>query len=129
MAVYSPAATASVATHFKNSMNENAKVPIQVETYPELFHNEVETWVSRRNRAVLMLRVAELEENTAGELRRLQQLFRKFRVPVTELRADSCDLSTYFSWCLLLDLASVYLAVLERREPAPTPILSSMKKS
>jgi glucose/mannose-6-phosphate isomerase len=128
VAVYSPPATASVAMHFKNSMNENAKVPVQVETYPELFHNEVETWVARRDRAVVMLRVSELEENTKGELNVLKKLLKRFNVPVTEMRTDGCGLQTYLAWSLTLDLATVYLAVLEGRAPAPTPILSQMKK-
>jgi glucose/mannose-6-phosphate isomerase len=126
--VYSPALSASVAVHFKNSMNENAKLPVQVEMYPELFHNEIETWVAGRNRAVVMLRVSESEKNTLREVERLKQLVRKLNVPLTEMRADRCSLGTILSWSLVLDLASVYLAVLEGRAPAPTPILSTMKK-
>jgi glucose/mannose-6-phosphate isomerase len=127
--IYSPAATASVAVHFKNSMNENAKVPVQVESYPELFHNEIETWVAGKDRMVVLLRVSSLEDKTAGEVQRLRQLIRKYKVPLTELRADAVTLGTLLSWSLLLDLASVYLAVLEGRAPAPTPILSTMKRS
>jgi len=59
--VYSSPASASVAYHFKASMNENAKVPVQVETYPELFHNEIETWVAGRNRALVMIRRKHVE--------------------------------------------------------------------
>jgi len=128
VAIYSPPGTASVALHFKNSMNENAKVPVQVETYPELFHNEIETWVKRGDRAVVMLRVLELENNTKGELGMLEKLLKRFKVPVTEMRTEACGLPTYLAWSLTLDLATVYLAVLEGRAPAPTPILSRMKK-
>ena len=126
--VYSPEATASVAVHFKNSMNENAKVPVQVESYPELFHNEIETWVAAANRTVILLRVSDLEVDTAAEVENTKRLLRRFKVPFTELREATLDVSTYFKWSLTLDLASVYLAVLEKIPPAPTPILSQMKK-
>ena len=126
--VYSPEAISSVAVHFKNSMNENAKVPVQVETYPELFHNEIETWVTGLNRTVLLLRLAETEEKTKAELATLGKLFRKFNTHVTELQVERNGLGTLLAWSLTLDLASVYLAVLKGRAPAPTPILSSLKK-
>ena len=126
--VYSPQATSSVAVHFKNSMNENAKVPVQVETYPDLFHNEIETWVTGGNRTIVLLRMSEMEEKTKAELATLRKLFRKFNVKVTELQGKRVELGTLLAWSLTLDLASVYFAVLKGRAPAPTPILSSMKK-
>ena len=126
--VYASPGSLSAAVHFKNSMNENAKVPVQVEAYPELFHNGIETWGAARRRAVVLLR-GPME---GGELRekviKMKRLMIKAGVPVAEFLPEGGVLPTLLSWCLALDLASVYLAVLEKREPAPTPILDQMRK-
>lgn len=126
--IYASPGALSAAVHFKNSVNENAKVPVQVEAYPELLHNGIETWGAPRRRAVVLLRGPregrELSEKVTG----MKRLMRKTGVPVAELHPEGGELSTLLSWCLALDLASVYLAVLEKREPTPTPILTQMRK-
>jgi glucose/mannose-6-phosphate isomerase len=125
--VYASPGASSAAVHFKNSMNENAKVPVLVEEYPELFHNGIETWGAARRRAVILLRGpregGELEQKTM----KLKQLLGAVGVPVAEFLPEGGELPTLLSWCLALDLASVYLAVLEKREPTPTPILNKMR--
>ena len=127
--VYASPGALSAAVHFKNSMNENAKVPVLVEAYPELFHNGIETWRVSGNRAVILLRGpregAEVEEKAVG----LKRMLEEVGVPVAEFRPEGGELATLLSWCLELDLASVYLAVLKKRDPTPTPILSRMRSS
>jgi hypothetical protein len=108
-------------------MNENAKVPVQVEAYPELLHNEVETWVAGKNRAVVMLRMGGDKEEMVRKLDRLKEILNKLKVPLTELRSEGSDMSTFLTWSLTLDLTSVYLAVLEGRAPAPTPLLQQIR--
>jgi glucose/mannose-6-phosphate isomerase len=125
--VYSSPSFASVAHHFKASLNENAKVPVQVESYPELFHNEVETWVSGRNRTVVILRNTRGESEMRRKFDKLGEILRKMKVPATEFLSDGAEMSTILSWSLALDLTSVYLAVLEGRAPAPTPLLQQIR--
>jgi glucose/mannose-6-phosphate isomerase len=125
--VYASPGALSAAVHFKNSVNENAKVPVQVEAYPELLHNGIETWRAARSRAVVLLRGPregpELEEKTA----KLKRMLQVVGVPVVEFVPEGGELATLLGWCLALDLASVYLAVLENIDPTPTPILSKMR--
>lgn len=125
--VYASPGALSAAVHFKNSLNENAKVPVLVEGYPELFHNGIETWRAPRGRAVVLLRGqgegSELKEKAAS----LKLMLKEVGVPVAEFGPEDGELATLLSWCLALDLASIYLAVLERRDPTPTPILSRMR--
>lgn len=125
--VYASPGALSAAVHFKNSMNENAKVPVLVEEYPELFHNGIETWRTSRRRAVVLLRGpregGELKEKAVS----LKKMLEKVGVPVAEFRSEDGELATLLSWCLTLDLASAYLAVLEKRDPTPTPILNRMR--
>ena len=126
--VYASPGALSAAVHFKNSMNENAKVPVQVEGYPELFHNGIETWGAARRRAVVLLRGPKEGDEVGEKVTKMKRLMSKAGVPVTEFLPEAGALPTLLSWCLALDLASVYLAVLEKREPTPTPILTQMRK-
>jgi len=126
--VYASPGALSAAVHFKNSMNENSKVPVLVEAYPELFHNGIETWRAPRNRAVVLLRSVREGVEMRGKIVRLKRMLKEVGVPVAEFRSEDGDLATLLSWCLALDLASGYLAVLEKRDPTPTPILNQMRK-
>jgi len=127
--VYASPGALSAAVHFKNSMNENAKVPVLVEAYPELFHNGVETWGTSRNRAVVLLRGPREGGELKGKAVSLKRMLEEVGVPVAEFRSEDGELATLLSWCLALDLASIYLAVLEKRDPTPTPILNRMRSS
>lgn len=127
--VYASTGASSAAVHFKNSVNENAKVPVLVEAYPELFHNGVETWKASRNRAVVLLRGPREGGQVKEKVVSLKRMLKKVGVPISEFRSEGGELATLLSWCLALDLASVYLAVLEKEDPTPTPILSRMRRS
>ena len=125
--VYSASTLCSIAHHFKASMNENAKVQVQAEEYPELLHNEVETWVAGRNRTVVMLRRRGGEDMMQGKFDRLREILRKNKVPTTQFEVDTGDLGSLLGVALTLDLTSAYLAVLEGTAPAPTPVLTMMR--
>jgi glucose/mannose-6-phosphate isomerase len=125
--VYSSGGTSSLAHHFKASMNENAKVQVQVDDSPELFHNEVETWVAGRNRMVVVLRKKDGEDEVAPKFRELKRILRKRRVAVAEFVADTDDIGSVLSLALTLDLATLYLAVLGGTAPALTPVLGHMR--
>ena len=127
--VYASPGALSAAVHFKNSMNENAKVPVLVEAYPELFHNGIETWRTSKNRTVVLLRGPREEVELRRKIAKLKGMLKEVGVPVAEFRSEEGELATLLSWCLALDLASVYLAVLEKRDPTPTPILNRMKSA
>jgi len=125
--VYASPGAMSAAVHFKNSVNENAKLPVLVEAYPELFHNGIETWGAPRSRAVVLLRGPREGEEMEEKTVKLKRMLKEVGVPVNEFLPEDGELATLLSWCLVLDLASIYLAVLEKRDPTPTPILSRMR--
>jgi len=125
--IYASPGALSAAVHFKNSMNENAKVPVLVEAYPELFHNGIETWRASENRVVVLLRGPREERELQKKIVSLKRMLKEVGVLVAEFRSEDGELATLLSWCLALDLASVYLAVLKKKDPTPTPILSRMR--
>ena len=126
--IYSAPELHSLAHHFKASLNENAKVPAQAEMYPELLHNEVETWVAGRNRTVVILRSKRGGDQMERKFERLKQILKKYKVGLNQFEVDADDLGSLLGIALILDLATAYLAVLEGRAPAPTPVLTLMRK-
>ena len=126
-ALYAPARYESVGHHFAASMNENAKVPVHVGLYPEIFHNEIETWRGAAGRAVVLLRGRDEREEIAKRLARTRSLFSKAGIPWSELAPSGGELSTMLGWCLLLDMASVYVSVLRRTPPTQTPLLDKTR--
>ena len=125
--VYAPARYESVGHHFAASMNENAKVMADVGLYPEIFHNEVETWRKASGRAVVLLRGKDEREEILKRLARARALFSKARIPWLELPPSGGMLSTMLDWSLVLDMASIYVAVLNRVPPVETPLLDGTR--
>jgi glucose/mannose-6-phosphate isomerase len=125
--IYVPVAYASVGHHFQASMNENAKVPVMSGSYPEIFHNEVETWGASFERAVLLLRHGEEEKEVTKRLVRAKSLMSKAGIPVFELYEKGGALCSLLDWCLFLDMVSIYVAVLRKTPPVETPLLDGTR--
>jgi len=125
--IYSPSFSASVGHHFKASMNENAKVSVDSGCYPEIFHNEIETWKSAEDRAVVLLRRPDEDENVSRKLVRAKKILARAGIPVVEVREEGALLSSLLDWCLFLDMASIYAAVLRKIPPISTPLLDKTR--
>jgi len=125
--IYTSSRHASVGHHFKASMNENAKVPVDAGCYPEIFHNEIETWGSSAERAVVILRHAEEDKRISRKIVRAKWILSRAGVPVTEVYEGGGMLSSLLDWCLYMDMVSVYVAVLKKTPPISTPLLDSAR--
>jgi glucose/mannose-6-phosphate isomerase len=125
--IYSSSKYASAARHFKASMNENAKTPVSVDYFPELFHNEVETWLSGGKRAVVLLRHQGEDLEIQRKLAKAESILAQKGIPVTEVRQDGEMLTSLLNWCLFLDMVSVYVSVLNGRAPLQTPMIDIIK--
>lgn len=125
--VYVPKSFASVGQHFQASLNENAKVPAHSGTYPDVFHNEVETWKEGFERVVVLLRYGEEEENVTKRLARTKKLLSEGRIPVYELKENSGLLASLLTASLFLDMVSIYVAILRGVAPIETPLLDGTR--
>lgn len=126
--IYTPAPVFSVGSHFRASMNENAKLPVYAGAYPEIFHNEIETWKWSKERSVIILRKREENETVSKKLARSKSLLRRAGVPVSEVYDFGNSIVNLLSWCLLLDMVSIYVAVLGGTTPIATPLLDGARK-
>lgn len=125
--IYAPARYASIGHHFAASMNENAKVPVSVGFYPEIFHNEIETWKTAAGRAVVLLKAKGEDREVEKRLARARSLFARARIPFTEVAQRGGSLSAILDWCMLLDMVSIYTAVLLKVSPVETPLLDKTR--
>jgi glucose/mannose-6-phosphate isomerase len=126
-AIYTAARHASVGHHFRASMNENAKIPVYAGCYPEIFHNEIETWSSPFERAVVLVRHRNEDEAVRKKLVRSKWLMSRAGMAVSEVFEGGGLLASLLDWCLFLDLVSLYVAVLRKTPPVSTPLLDSAR--
>jgi hypothetical protein len=122
--VYSSTLHASAAYHFKGSMNENAKVAVQVELLPEPFHNEIETWVEKTDRMLVLLRHAGEEQEIKKRIRKMTSLVQVRGTNVVEVWCQESLLASLVRWTLFLDMVSIYIAVLKKTNPLSTLLLN-----
>ncbi len=125
--VYSSTQHASAAYHFKDSMNENAKVAVQVELLPELFHNEIETWAEKTDRMLVLLRHTAEEQAIKKRIRKMTSLVQVRGTKVVEVWCQESLLASLVRWTLFLDMVSIYVAVLKKTNPLSTLLLNQMR--
>ena len=125
--VYSSLGHLSAANHFRASMNENAKIPVGVGSFPEIFHNEIETWYHPRKRAVVLLRHGLEDKEVARRLARARSLMAKRGIRVFEVKQEGRLLASLLDWCLFLDMVSIYVAVLNGRSPSETHLIDMIR--
>jgi len=125
--IYSSSMHASAAYHFKDSMNENAKVAVQVELLPELFHNEIETWLEKTDRMLVLLRHAGEEQEIKKRILKMTSLVQVRGTKIVEVWCQENLLASLVRWTLFLDMVSIYVAVLKRTNPLSTLLLNQMR--
>ncbi|MGD8505078.1 MAG: bifunctional phosphoglucose/phosphomannose isomerase [Candidatus Bathyarchaeota archaeon] len=124
----------SVGLRFKCQVNENCKLPARFDVFPELNHNEIMGWeasssVLKRYTLVLLrdLEIEPLEVKTRIEALKVK-FFSKQARSVIELKPQGkTSLSRLFSLIFLLDVVSMYLAVLYRRDPVASETFRILK--
>ncbi len=125
--VYSSTLHASAAYHFKDSMNEDAKIAVQVELLPELFHNEIETWVEKTDRMLMLLRHTGEGQEIEKRIRKMTSLVQARGTKVVEVWCQEGLLASLVRWTLFLDMVSIYVAVLKKTNPLSTLLLNQMR--
>jgi len=123
--------TMAPARRLKSQLNENAKVAAFASVLPEADHNEICGW--RRGRELASLSGVFLEDpDQHPRIRRrielTAELLEDAGAPVVRLEPPGEGrLERVLALVLLGDLVSLYLAVLERVDPAPVEPIERLK--
>ena len=125
--------TRPAALRLKTQFNENAKLPVYFNCFPELGHNEIigvaDDPLSKKDTAIIALR-SSLEN---PQLKKCIDVALEIMKPkvneVTELSGQGkSKLSQLLSLIFLGDWISYYLALLREVDPTPVPSINQFKK-
>jgi glucose/mannose-6-phosphate isomerase len=125
-----------VAVRWKQQMSENAKAHCYHDTFPELLHNEIESWHLSDNGqvkeyALLLMRDSQWEEQTGmvSKIDAVKRLAESKGAKVYDLwTRGASDLARLLSLCYVGDFVSVYLSIFRGIDPGPVHNIEHLKK-
>jgi glucose/mannose-6-phosphate isomerase len=124
--------TAPVAYRWKTQLNENANSPAFAAELPELDHNELAGWqgapaVGRFS--VVFLDDCDLHPRVRERIRLTQELIGDHAAASERVQSvGETAIERLVSLVLLGDLVSIYMAVLEGRDPVQVDVLNALKR-
>ncbi|MCW4023282.1 MAG: bifunctional phosphoglucose/phosphomannose isomerase [archaeon] len=122
----------SVAHRIKAQFNENSKVPSKSETFPELNHNETVGYDAPTDLleklSVFLIRDPDEPPEIKNRIETTAELVFNKAKSATEITAKGqSKLAKMFSVLCLGDYVSVYLALLQNKDPTPVKIIDKVK--
>src|SRR3989338_907812 len=134
--VYASTRHFALANNWKIKVNENTKVPIFANVFPELNHNEMNgfdpqagTRSLSRSFHFVFLRDDEDDPRIVRRMEVLEQLYRERELPVESIALTGASrLEKIFSSLLTADWVSLALAEAYGVNPEPVPLVEEFKK-
>ena len=126
--IYYPWGLQSAAIRFKSSLQENSKCHAMAEDVIEACHNGIVAWEKKDNVKPILLEGQDDYIKTKERWKILKEYFEKNKINYYE--AFSCKgsiLSKLVHMIYLLDYATIYLAVLSKRDPSPVKSIDFVK--
>ncbi len=122
----------SIAQRLKAQFNENSKVPSKFEVFPELNHNETVGYEApeslTKKLSVILIRDHEEPPEIRNRIETTTKLVFNRGNKVMEIKADGKrKLAKMFSVLCMGDLVSIYLAILQNKDPTPVRIIDKVK--
>ncbi len=122
----------SIAHRLKAQFNENSKVPSKSDVFPELNHNETVGYEAteelNKKQTVILLRDPQEPIEIRNRIETTKNLVFTRANKILEIKAQGKrKLSKMFSVLCTGDYASVYLAILQNKDPSPVKIIDKVK--
>ena len=123
---------ASVAHRLKAQFNENSKIPSKSDVFPELSHNEIMGYEApemlTKNQSIILLRDPKEPLEIRNTIETTTELVFNRVMKVLEIWTEGeGKLAKMFSILCTGDFASVYLAILQSKNPTPVNIMVKVK--
>lgn len=132
--IYSYGPYRSVGMRFKTQVNENCKLPARCDVFPELNHNEIMSWEApestlKRYTLVLLrdLEVEPMEVKVRIDALKEKFFSKKAKSVIGIKPRGKTPLGKVFSLVFILDMVSMYLAVLHGRDPVASETFQILK--
>jgi glucose/mannose-6-phosphate isomerase len=122
----------SIAHRLKTQFNENSKVPSRSEVFPELNHNETMGYEASesltKKMSIILIRDPQEPPEIRNRIEITTNLVFDRANKVLEITAEGKGkLAKMFSILCLGDFSSVYLAILQNKDPTPVNIITRVK--
>jgi glucose/mannose-6-phosphate isomerase len=123
----------AVSTRWRGQLAENAKTLASTNTFPEMTHNEIVGWEcpekALKGLAVIMLRDSGDNLSIAKRMDIVKKVLTGLGTKVIEVNSLGKGLlARIFSLVYIGDYVSLYLAVLNKRDPTPVDRIAYLKK-
>ena len=126
--IYYPWGLQSAAIRFKNSLQENAKFHAMAEDVIEACHNGIVAWEKKDNVKPILLEGQDDYVKTKERWKILKEYFEKNKIEYKEVFTTKGSILTkLINLIYLLDYATIYLAVLSKRDPSPIKSIDFIK--
>ena len=127
--IYYPWGLQSAAIRFKNSMQENAKKHILFEDVIEACHNGIVSWETPSNIQPILLQGKDDHVKTQDRWNIMKEFFQERQIGYKEIfSVDGNILTKLVCLIYLLDMASIYNAVISKIDPSPVNSIDFVKK-
>jgi glucose/mannose-6-phosphate isomerase len=122
----------SIAHRLKTQFNENSKIPSKYDVFSELNHNETVGYEApealTKTQSIILIRDAQEPPEIRNRIETTTNLAFNKANTVLEIDAEGeGKLAKMFSVMCTGDFASVYLAILQNKDPTPVKIIDKVK--
>jgi len=126
--IYYPRGLSSVATRFKNSLQENAKIHVISEELFEACHNDIVAWEKNKKFQPILIRGKDDHSKTKERWEIIKEYFKKKDIEFMEIQSEDGNiLSKIINLIYVLDYVSIYLAVINDVDPTPVNAIDFVK--
>ncbi len=129
--IYGHGILSGVALRFRQQLNENAKMMASTSTFPEFDHNELEAkrFIAEGESVAVLLRSRFESDVLRSKMDASRQILESNGQIILELRV-AAETAIAEALCLMakLDMASLYLALLNGVDPTSTPRINALKE-
>tara|TARA_Y100001936_G_scaffold116346_1_gene113808 strand:+ start:864 stop:1871 length:1008 start_codon:yes stop_codon:yes gene_type:complete len=126
--IYYPRGLSSVATRFKNSLQENAKIHVISEELFEACHNDIVAWEKNKKFQPILIRGKDDHSKTKERWEIIKEYFKKKDIEFMEIQSEDGNiLSKIINLIYVLDYVSIYLAIINDVDPTPVNAIDFVK--
>ena len=128
--IYSDGKLSSIVSKWKTNFNEDCKIPAFSNKFPEILHNEIESFSNPSGKFyVIILNDSSSNRKTVSRMEFVKGVVERFNVPCSFITMKgSCLLARVWSLLYLGNLVSHNLALLENKNPVETNIIEEYKE-
>ena len=126
--IYYPRGLNSVATRFKNSLQENSKIHVVIEELLEASHNGVVAWNENEQFQPILIRGKDDHMKTKERWKIMKDFFDTKKLEFFEINSvEGNILSKIINLIYVTDFATIYLSVLQNVDPSPVEAIDFIK--